>query len=46
MSTEIKSAINMQLQGTDRQIHSALNYLNELDLEVWDQNSTEEQEAW
>ncbi|NJM28157.1 MAG: ABC transporter [Pseudanabaena sp. RU_4_16] len=37
---------NLELQGTDRQIHSALNYLNELDLEVWDKANSDEQEGW
>lgn len=36
----------LDLQGTDRQIHSALNYLNELDLEVWGKTDPAEQEGW
>jgi ABC-type methionine transport system ATPase subunit len=45
-NTQEDGWFKLELQGTDRQIHSALNYLNELDLEVWDKTSTEEQEGW
>lgn len=37
---------NLELQGTNRQIHSALNYLNELDLEFWHKNDSDLQEGW
>jgi ABC-type methionine transport system ATPase subunit len=37
---------NLELQGSDRQIHSALNYLNELDLEFWYKNERDRQEGW
>lgn len=29
---------DLDLQGTDAQIHSGLNYLQELELEVWDES--------
>lgn len=36
---------DLQLRGTTPQIQSALTYLNELDLEVWNQ-STPEEDGW
>ncbi|WP_019498108.1 NIL domain-containing protein [Pseudanabaena sp. PCC 6802] len=37
---------NLELQGTNRQIRSALNYLNELDVEFWHQNTSDRHEGW
>jgi ABC-type methionine transport system ATPase subunit len=36
---------DLELRGTDLQIQNALNYLNEMDLEIWDESNTEEY-AW
>ena len=36
---------DLELRGTSQQIQSALTYLNELDLEIWNQ-STSEQDGW
>ncbi len=36
---------DLELRGTASQIQSALTYLNELDLEIWDQ-STPEADGW
>jgi ABC-type methionine transport system ATPase subunit len=35
----------LELKATGQQLQSALTYLNELDLEIWDQ-STSEQDGW
>lgn len=35
----------LELRATEKQIQSALTYLNELDLEIWDQ-STSEEDGW
>lgn len=35
----------LELKATDQQLQSALTYLNELDLEIWDQ-STSEEDGW
>lgn len=35
----------LDLRATNQQIQSALTYLNELDLEIWDQSTTEE-DGW
>lgn len=35
----------LELTATSQQIQSALTYLNELDLEIWDQ-STSEEDGW
>ncbi len=45
-NTQEDGWFNLELQGTDRQIHDALSYLNELDLEVWNKNNADEQEGW
>ncbi|MBW4618292.1 MAG: NIL domain-containing protein [Cyanosarcina radialis HA8281-LM2] len=36
---------NLELQGTQPQIQSALTYLNELDVEIWSRSDTE-QDGW
>jgi ABC-type methionine transport system ATPase subunit len=36
---------NLELQGTQPQIQSALTYLNELDVEIWSQSNSE-QDGW
>lgn len=36
---------NLELKGTEPQIQSALVYLEELDLEIWDKSKTDD-EAW
>lgn len=36
---------DLELQGTRQQIQSALTYLNELDLEIWGE-STSEEDGW
>lgn len=35
----------LELRATSQQLQSALNYLNELDLEIWNQSTTEE-DGW
>lgn len=35
----------LELRATDQNIQSALTYLNELDLEIWDQSASEE-DGW
>lgn len=35
----------LELRATNQQLQSALTYLNELDLEIWDQSTTEE-DGW
>lgn len=36
---------DLELRGTTHQLHSALTYINELDLEIWGQSNPEE-DGW
>jgi ABC-type methionine transport system ATPase subunit len=37
---------NLELQGSERQIQSAMIYLEELDLEVWERHARAEEDSW
>ncbi|SRR5579883_1305508 len=37
---------DLELRGTSEQIRSALIYLNELDLELWDEQSEDQTDGW
>ncbi len=37
---------NLDLEGTDSQIHGALEYLHKLGLEIWDKSNADEESIW